>query len=186
MLHHHDHRWLLPLLLWLSACSTVPPTTNTVLPTQCIGSLPAVPVGLTATTDAFLLQQALGRPGDGKLCQGQVLVAKAPLLLYRVWDRSKPSSLYGSWWSFAHPGNHREQYRRDNVICPQWSALDIVSVCQVKIGSHLVLGTGQSAICPDNSSLPASAVHQVYLPNNLQQQLIQVEHCSPGQSWPEP
>lgn len=173
------------ILFLLTACSTVSPSNSLRSATSCIGSILPTPPGLVVTTDTELLQQALGAPGEGKLCQGQVMIAEAPVLVYRVWDQAKPYSLYGSWWSFEKPLTQREQYRRDNAICPEWSALDIVSVCQIKIGSKLVIGTGQSADCQGDTDLPTSPVNQVYLPNHQQQNQIQVEQCSLGEPWPE-
>jgi hypothetical protein len=138
------------------------------------------------TEDPALLQLALGKPTQGKLCMGQVFVAQKPVLVYRVWQHAKPESLYGSWWSFIRPTGTRTTYRIDNAICPTWSDLDRLSVCQIKVGSKLVVGPGQSADCPaDQLKYAASPVNQVYLPNNRQQQLLQVENCSAGQAWPE-
>lgn len=184
---------LLPLLL-LSACSTIPPspdfrgTSPTASPamSQCIGTIMAPPPGLIPTDDPALLQLAIGEADQGKLCTGQVLIAKTAIVVYRVYDQTKQGSLYGSWWSFHQPTGSREHYRRDNAICPQWSALDLVSVCQIKIGSKLVIGPGQSARCSETLTYPESPVNQVYLPNNVPQNLIQVENCSIGAPWPVP
>lgn len=184
--------WVLLPLLLLSACSTVPATperSSTPQATQpsisqCIGAIATPPPGLVPTDDPALLQRAVGEAEQGKLCTGQVLIAKAAILVYRIWDQTKPGSLYGSWWSLQQPTGSRDQYRIDNAICPEWSALDVVSVCQIKIGSKLVLGPGQSARCSDELAYPASPVNQVYLPNNLQQNLLQVENCSTGTPWP--
>ncbi|RVU37231.1 hypothetical protein EOE67_11605 [Rheinheimera riviphila] len=183
MANYPSHRWRLILPLLLSACSAVQPTTDT--SGICIGNVLPAPAGLIAASDPLLLQNALGAPGTGKLCLGQVLIVTEHILVYRVWDQTRPESLYGSWWSFNKPGNNLEQYRIDNAICPEWSALDVVSVCQVKIGSKLVTGPGQSATCSDKLTYPPSPVNQIYLPNNLQQNLLQVENCSAGAPWPK-
>lgn len=185
-------RTLLPLLL-LGACSTLPPspdlssTPHSTLPptSHCAGTIAAPPPGIIPTDDPALLQLAVGEPNQGKLCTGQVLIANKAVLVYRVWDQARPGSLYGSWWSFQQPTGDREQYRIDNAICPEWSALDVVSVCLIKIGSKLVIGPGQSARCSDELTYPPSTVNQIYLPNNLQQNMLQVENCSAGTPWPE-
>jgi hypothetical protein len=186
------YSWILLPLLLLSACSTVPTppdlksTPHTTQPSiaECTGAIATPPPGLVPTDDPALLQRAVGEAKQGKLCTGQVFIAKATILVYRIWDQAKPGSLYGSWWSFQPPTGNREQYRIDNAICPEWSALNVLSVCQIKIGSKLVLGPGQSAKCSETLSYPASPVNQVYLPNNLQQNLLQVENCSTGTLWP--
>lgn len=172
------------LFVSLSAC-TVIPATNPQDASGCYELVVPASGALVAVTDPTLLAQAIGQPGEGKLCQGQVLKVEKPLWVYRVWDQAKPYTLYGSWWSFQPPGSNRQQYRLDNAICPEWSALDLLSVCEVKIGSKLVIGPGQSAECKDGVALPTSPVHQVFLPNNLTQHLIQVENCSPGIPWPD-
>lgn len=188
------YSWTLLSILLLSACTTVPPspdlrssTPHSTLPatSHCTGTIAAPPAGLSPTEDPQLLQLAIGEPNQGKLCTGQVLIANEAVLVYRVWDQARPGSLYGSWWSFQQPSGSREQYRIDNAICPEWSALDVVSVCQIKIGSKLVTGPGQSARCSDELTYPPSTVNQIYLPNNLQQNLLQVENCSAGTAWPK-
>ncbi len=185
-------RTLLPLLL-LSACSTLPPSpdlsrtppSTSHATSHCAGLIATPPPGIIPTDDPALLQLAVGEPNQGKLCTGQVLIANKAVLVYRVWDQARPGSLYGSWWSFQQPTGNREQYRIDNAICPEWSALDVVSVCQIKIGSKLVTGPGQSARCSDELTYPPSTVNQIYLPNNLQQNFLQVENCSAGTPWPK-
>lgn len=180
--------------------------------TTCIGDILPVPEGLVATNDPQLLKAALGEPMQGRLCKGQVFIANQPVLVYRGWNHANPNSLYGSWWAFTRPAGSRAQYRVDYAICPSWNPLTRVSVCQVKVGSKLVVGPGQSVDClSDQLQYAASAFNQVFLPNsalphqpdtdtgtdtNLNplatpQQLrqpqpqLQVENCRTETMWPE-
>jgi hypothetical protein len=190
----------------LTGCSTSPHqavtadttitagSTSTIDATACIGDIQPVPSGLVAIVDPELLQAALGKPMQGRLCKGRVFVAYQPVLVYRGWNHADPNSKFGSWWTFTRPASTRAQYRIDYAICPKWNPLTRISVCQVKVGSKLVVGPGQSAACPvDQLSYAASPYNQVFLPNtrpnnqpnNLQQQVLQVENCSNDTAWPE-
>jgi hypothetical protein len=180
----------------LTGCSTSPHqavtagSTSTIDATACIGDIQPVPNGLIAIDDPELLQAALGKPMQGRLCKGRVFVAYQPVLVYRGWNHADPNSKFGSWWTFTRPASTRAQYRIDYAICPKWNPLTRISVCQVKVGSKLVVGPGQSAACPvDQLSYAASPYNQVFLPNNqlnnLQQQVLQVENCSNDTAWPE-
>lgn len=194
----------------LAGCTTSPQQAVTNNTTACIGEIQPVPEGLVAADDPELLQTALGGPMQGRLCKGQVFVARQPVLVYRGWNHANPNSLYGSWWTFTEPASTRAQYRVDYAICPSWNPLTRISVCQVKVGSKLVVGPGQSAACPiDQLSYAASPHNQVYLPNTRQstqpsiqpsilpnaqpsaqqnqpqQQLLQVENCRDNLKWPE-
>ena len=161
-------------------------STSTTNATTCIGDIQPVPAGLVAIDDPELLQAALGKPMQGRLCKGQVFVARQPVLVYRGWNHTNPNSLYGSWWTFTKPASSRAQYRIDYAICPSWNPLTRMSVCQVKIGSKLVVGPGQSAACPDDQLTYAASPHnQIFLPNNLQQQMLQIENCSNDKAWSE-
>jgi hypothetical protein len=175
---------LLLTILMLTGCSALPSFSPETYSPHCIGKIEPLPDGLIATEDPELLQRALGAPNEGKLCQGQVFIVQKPIRVYRVWDSAEPESLYGSWWSLTPPTGTREQYRADNAICPAWSALNMLSDCLIKTGSKLVTGPGQSARCSVQLSYPASAINQIYLPNNRKQQLLQVETCNPAQPWP--
>lgn len=145
-------------------------TTNrkNTITTACIGDIEPVPEGLVATEDPQLLKAALGEPMQGRLCKGQVFVANQPVLVYRGWNHANPNSLYGSWWAFTRPAGSRAQYRVDYAICPSWNPLTRVSVCQVKVGSKLVVGPGQSVAClSDQLQYAASPINQVFLPNSV-------------------
>jgi hypothetical protein len=150
----------------------------------CVGTVMPVPDGLTEASDAAFLAQAIGAPTKGALCMGRVYVAEKAVTVYRVWDASKAYTLYGRWWSLARPAGPRAQYQHENAICPEWSALDRVSSCTLKVGSKLVLGPGQSAQC-ETAVLPASPVNQAYIPNDRLNNIVFVENCSDGVAWPE-
>lgn len=149
----------------------------------CVGYVENPPAALKSTQDEELLNESLGATDQGRLCQGDVFLVTEPVKVYRVWDSSKPYSIYGSWWSLDKPVGSREQYRKDNDICPLWSSLDKMSSCNLKVGSKIVIGTGQSAKCKD-FTYPKSATNQVYVPNDSRNDILYVENCSPGSTWP--
>jgi len=147
----------------------------------CRGAITVPVVGLTAIDDPQLIQSALGKSGEGKLCAGRVYQVTAPLTVYRVWNRSKSYSLYGRWWSLTRPTGPRAKYRKANDICPSWSELNEMIACTVIPGSRLVIGPGQSLTCKD-MTLPASPVNQVYIPNDSRNNILHVENCTEGEA----
>lgn len=149
----------------------------------CVGTVIKPPEGMVPATDDALLASAIGAPGKGALCSGKVFEAKKAVKVYRVWDASKSFTLYGSWWSFDKPVGPRDKYRLANDICPEWSPLNKMSSCTIKIGTKVVVGPGQSAQCAD-SLLPASAVNQVKIPNDSRNNVLFVENCTEGVAWP--
>ena len=68
-----------------------------------------------------------------------------PISVYRVWTKAKSDTQLGRWWSFTPPKGPIDAYRRDNAICSEWSAFDVVSACMLKVGAKIVVGPGQSA-----------------------------------------
>lgn len=162
----------------LAACATQGPSSD-----SCVGNVAVPPAGLVASSDDALLQRAIGAPTKGALCKGQVFVAEKEVTVYRVWDATKSYTLYGSWWSFSLPLGPRDQYRVQNDICPEWSPLNKMSACTLKIGTKIVVGPGQSAQCAA-ALLPASAVNQVYIPNDSRNNVLYVDRCTDGADWP--
>jgi hypothetical protein len=156
-------RWWWVSAACLAACGGVAKPVGTASAGSCAGAVDAAPSGTRPADDAELLAKALGQPEQGKLCSGQVLEAATPLVLYRVWQRDKPYTERGRWWSIDRPTGTRERYRADNAICSEWSSLDVVSRCTLRAGARLVLGPGQSARCEGGAVLEASAVNQVYV-----------------------
>lgn len=120
-----------------------------------------------AVKDPVLLQQTLGEPEKGKLCQGQVYQSKSDskVTLYRAWNSTNPNSQFGNWWAFDLPSGKIAQYREDYEICYQWSPLDKMVTCTLKANVNVVVGNGQSAYCSDYLSYPVSAAQQVYVDN---------------------
>lgn len=159
-------------VILLSACSSFQmqeSESTIVLPeTNCEGST-ALPAPLSesfvAIEDDALLQSALGEPNKGKLCQGQVYQSKAnaQVTVYRAWNSTNPNSQFGQWWAFNVPSGKIAQYRSDFEICYQWSPLDKMVTCELKAGSKVVVGNGQSAQCSDYLTYPVSSAQQVYM-----------------------
>jgi hypothetical protein len=152
----------------------------------CIGTIMTPPAGLAETDDTELLQAAQGESGQGRLCAGKVFVAEKPVTVYRVWDSTHSYTAYGSWWSLSDPQGPRDNYRKEEDICPEWSALDRMSACSLKVGAKVVIGPGQSVNCNNNLSYPPSSVNQVYIPNDSRNNKVYVENCSAGADWPSP
>lgn len=191
--------WILLTFSLLAGCSTLPSSTSTSTSTSplaqspviavqgpdCVGAIQAPADGLEVTSDPQLLQSALGQPDKGQLCMGQVFVATAPVKVYRVWDQAKSYTLYGRWWSFNVPQGPTAQYREANAICPNWSVLNQMSSCTLKIGSKIVVGPGQSADCGEGLVYPQSAVNQVYINNDSRNNVLWVENCDAGSNWPQ-
>lgn len=177
----------LPALL-LSACALLPdappPAALGIDGAHCIGSAPAGIEGLQATDHEALLKKARYESGKGGVCSARSFSVAVPLAVYRLYDAGRPGSAYGSWWALTRPGGSREDYRAKNAICPEWSALDRLLACQVKVGSEIVLGTTQSVVCADGTSYPKTAEIQVYLPNDLKNGVLHVENCREEGAWP--
>ena len=146
------------------------PTATAISAAECAGDM-ELPVELsrkfTAVSDPELLAQSIGEANEGKLCQGQVYVAKqnTQVMLFRGWNASNPASEFGEWWALKSPRGQIAQYRRDYQICYQWSPLDKMTLCSLKAGAKVVIGTGQSATCSSYLDYPSSAKKQVYLAN---------------------
>ena len=115
--------------------------------------------------DAPLLDEALGSPKAGKLCQGQVYRSKenTRITLFRAWNSTNPNSKFGKWWAFQVPSGKISSYRSDYEICYQWSPLDMLVSCTLKPDTKVVVGTGQSAECSEYLTYPVSEKKQVYL-----------------------
>lgn len=121
----------------------------------------------TAVSDPELLAQSIGDANEGKLCQGKVYVANknAQVLLFRAWNSTNETSELGNWWALKSPRGQISQYRSDYQICYQWSPLDKLTLCSLKAGAKVVIGTGQSATCSEYLNYPTSAKKQVYIAN---------------------
>lgn len=155
----------------------------------CVGSVDAPPAGAEPLQDKAvaedMFKRALGADGAGSLCTGQLFRATAAIKVYRVWNSEKDYTQFGSWWSFAPPTAPRERYREENAICEDWSLLDRLIVCDMKVGTNFVIGPGQSATCKVGPSYPKSATNQVFIPNDGRNDLIFVENCEQKGPWPE-
>lgn len=156
----------------LCACASQPSSTivNKDTNQNCIGSV-YLPESLASlfdpVNDPDLLEESIGLPEEGKLCQGRVYQTKAnaQIIIYRAWNSTNPNSQFGQWWAFQQPSGRVSQYRSDYEICYQWSPLDKLVRCTLKPGSKVVIGTGQSAKCSDYLSYPISRRQQIFLDN---------------------
>jgi hypothetical protein len=121
----------------------------------------------TAVSEPELLAKSIGDVNEGRLCQGQVYVAKknTQILLFRAWNSTNPASKLGELWALKSPRGQIAEYRSDYQICYQSSPLDKLTLCSLKAGAKVVIGTGQSAGCSDYLEYPTSEKKQVYLAN---------------------
>jgi hypothetical protein len=150
----------------------------------CVGVVAEAPLGAKEVSDEALAALATGATGKGKLCTARVFEAIAPMKVYRVWNSEKSYTEIGSWWSFDKPAGPTETYRAQNAVCPEWSALDRLSVCEIKIGARFAMGPGQSATCEGDKEYPKSPVNQVFIPNDTRERKVYVEHCAELGAWP--
>ncbi|MEZ4393962.1 MAG: hypothetical protein R3A48_23055 [Polyangiales bacterium] len=178
---------LVATLVMVLGCATAPVTPRApVAEPACVGTIAAAPEGARRVEDPTLLASALGAEGEGRLCTGAVFEATRAVTVYRVWQRDRAHTELGRWWSLERPVGPRASYRAQNDICPEWSALDAWSRCELRVGARFVLGPGQSARCAGGSVLPRSAVNQVYIDNDTRQGRLFVERCEQLGAWPEP
>ena len=169
------------LLFSCAGCSTIiesptPPTAEKDTAEQTAASMSPVCPGdielpaelqgqFIAAEDQELLQRSIGKEDAGKLCQAKVYQAKenAQITIYRSWNSTNPNSQMGNWWAAKQPQGRVADYRVDYEICYQWSPLDMMTQCTLKPGTKVVIGTGQSALCSEYLTYPASAKKQIYI-----------------------
>lgn len=189
----------LPFLFVLAAChvsasasitpnpktpeATVEPVPITAEGSTCVGKISA-PKEAKLVEDAELAKSSLGEPGKGRLCSTLTYEATAPIKVYRVWNSQKAYTQLGQWWAFEKPVGPVDKYQKDNDICPEWSTLDKLSVCEIKVGAHFAVGTGQSANCDGGVVLEASPVNQVFIPNDTRVEKVYVDHCEELGAFP--
>ncbi len=144
----------------------------------CVGDIDAPPDGVKEVDDAPLLAQAMDATGKGKLCTGRVYEVVKPVTVYRLWMKAKPYTEYGGWWGLTPPIAGTDAYREMYAICPEWSDLDSMATCTIKVGAHIVIGPGQSADCAGGKSYAKNAANQVFIPNDTRKQQVYVEGCT--------
>ncbi len=149
----------------------------------CVGAVNPPPAGAKEVPDDELAKSAIDATGKGKLCTARIFEATAPIKVYRVWNSQKSYTEFGKWWSFAKPVGPVATYREQNAICPEWSDLDRLSVCEIKVGARFAAGPGQSATCA-SSSYEKSSVNQVFIPNDTRENKVFVDHCEQLGAWP--
>jgi hypothetical protein len=149
----------------------------------CKGAIGAPPDGVKEVTDEALARAAIDESGKGKLCMARVFEVVAPLKVYRVWNSQKTYTELGKWWSFAKPVGPVETYREQNAVCPEWSALDRLTVCELKVGARFAAGPGQSATC-ETAKYEKSSVNQVFIPNDTRENKVFVDHCEQLGAFP--
>lgn len=172
----------------LSACASVselPTTAATGIDGQsCVGAAPAAIDGLSPASNAALQAKAQFASDKGGVCSAKIYTVAASLQVYRVFDEQKPWTAYGGWWAMTRPSGPKEDYRAQNAICSEWSNLDRLITCQLKVGAEVVLGTTQSVTCADGTVYPKTAAVQVYLPNDSKNGVLYVENCREEGRWP--
>lgn len=157
------------LLLTLLGCTSYPVDKETQISAlQCLGrsDLPTDMAKMfEPVDDEKLLNEALGYPKEGKLCQGQVYKSKqdSNVIVFRAWNSTNLNSKFGKWWAFEKPTGEISAYRSGYEICYQWSPLDMLVRCNLKPGAKIALGTGQSAECSKYLTYPISDKQQVFI-----------------------
>ncbi|MCG7547560.1 hypothetical protein [Pseudoalteromonas sp. Of7M-16] len=151
-------------MLLLAACNSTSVTTQEIAQStaSCVGNIDNPP-GLTAVPEASMPKGVVLPAEQGGLCKGQVFVTTKEITIWRAWNSEYSGSKLGKWWTFDKPKGSISKYRRDNIICPSYSPLDMLVSCKIKVGTQVVIGPGQSAKCSDYFSYPASKTNQIYL-----------------------
>jgi hypothetical protein len=158
-------------ILSLLGCSNNPiekDAQNTATAQLCLGTLNLpknVAIQFEPIEDVRFLNEALGSPTKGKLCQGKVYKSRenSKVTLFRAWNSTNPNSQFGNWWAFQKPTGKIAAYRSEYEICYQWSPLDKLVSCTLKPDIKVVIGTGQSAECSEYLTYPTSDKQQIYL-----------------------
>ena len=151
---------------------------------MCVGSVAGSTTGLFESVNPALLSKAQMQTGKGGVCAAKVFASTTTVVLYRVFDSSKPYTKFGGWWSLNRPGGSKAEYRVANAICPEWSNLDRLVSCEVRPGTQVVLGTTQSAQCADGTLYAKTEETQVFVPNDGRVGIIHVGNCTEEASWP--
>ncbi len=144
------------------------PTSEPVAPpaSSCAGPAQRPPPAL-GLVDEPAPSFAIGAPGKGSLCKGDVYVVKQPVTVYRVfsstYETSKKAKPAGAYWTLDRPSGSKDKYRTDYGICAEWNDLDKLNTCTVNVGAKVVIGPGQSAECENNVTYPQSPVEQVLI-----------------------
>lgn len=160
-----------------------PPANHT--EATCPSNIPA-PEGLRPIEDTALHESVIGAAGAGKLCAARTFEVVGTVRVYRVWNSAQAYTANGRWWALEAPHGTRDEYRAAYAVCPEWSALDRVTACDLRVGAHVALGPGQSVTCQGNVSYPVSSALQLYVPNDTRANPPQlfVENCTDGAPWP--
>jgi len=88
---------------------------------------------------------------------------KEKVTLYRVWDKNYPPSKIARWWSLDDPRlMKKNEYRRKNAICPEWSPLNAIVRCTLKPGGQFMIGRTEAVSCR-SYNIPASDTLQIFL-----------------------
>lgn len=173
-------------LVFLTACAVTPPVDQAGIDgVACVGAAPLSVSGLQVVDDQALQDKAQLASGKGGVCDARVFEAVDEVVVYRVYDASKPWSAYGGWWSLERPQGPRAEYAQDNAICPEWSALDQLVTCRIKAGSKVVLGTTQNVTCESGQELTKNANIQVFMANDSRNDVLQVDSCALRGDWPQ-
>lgn len=83
--------------------------------------------------------------------------------VYRVWDETKSWTMLGNWWSLEEPKGSKENWRKANAICPEWSPLTGIVSAELKPGAKFFVGTTQGVDCETVQYLDTSVI-QIFIP----------------------
>lgn len=172
-------------LFMLSGCSSQPIHLEAlgIDGIACVGAITAQPAGLIETTNLTLQKKAQFASEKGGLCSAKVFLVTSPIPIYRVYDATQAHTKFGEWWTFKPPSGAKESYRAANAICQEWSRLDRMLSCELKIGTEIVIGTTQSAVCKKDLALPKTAENQVFVPKNTSMNHVHIEKCEEADIW---
>lgn len=129
----------------------------------CVGSTPTELPGFHQQFSSLVPAESKGKTGQGKLCSGRAFVSDQEVMVYRLWDSMK-NNRFSEWWTFEAPSGTRQDYRAKYSICEHWNSLDRILACTLPLGTLVIVGTTQSAVCESGPSFEKTSALQLYIP----------------------
>lgn len=76
---------------------------------------------------------------------------KKEIIVYRVYDATKPWSMMGRWWVFEKPEGSKDEFRSNNAVCDEWSDLSHVVQATIKKDAIFFIGSTKRVECKDTT-----------------------------------
>jgi hypothetical protein len=124
-------------------------------------SLPDFIVPLTSTDPSFAalnnslaMYGLLPPPGGGNFLEAQPVKFTTERSVYRVYGGGEgKAGQCGRWWNLDPPQSDTSSYFLEFAVCPIWNDATNLVRCSVPVGYTALVGIGQSATCPNNTTI---------------------------------